>query len=322
MLMGLFVGAVCAQQKPELQTGPEFRLRRTVDIVTVDVSVRDARGNFLRDLQKKNFRVLEDGFERPITNFESSESPALVLVMVETGPSVYLLQSQHIGAAHSLMDGLAANDWIALVGYNQSPRVLQIFTQQKQEVLRGLLGMGFRAGASELNFFKSLSTVLDWIATIPGRKSIIVLTTGLDTEHPRRWDSLKEKLGASEVVVYPIALGGSLRSFRQLKQPEVEEGTKLSFEQADQDLKEIARLTGGRAYFPSKAKDFEGIYREISSAVRHTYNLGFAPAVHDGAFHKIDVLVLDAKGRVQAPVEGKKRGLQIQARQGYIAARP
>jgi hypothetical protein len=83
----------------------------------------------------------------------------------------------------------------------------------------------------------------------------------------------------------------------------------------------MARLTGGRAYFPKRAQDFSGIYREISSAARLTYNLGFAPAARDGQFHKIDVQVLDAKGRVMAPAENSKRGYQIHARQGYLAPR-
>jgi hypothetical protein len=116
-------------------------------------------------------------------------------------------------------------------------------------------------------------------------------------------------------------LGGSLRGFRNTKYPELEEGTHLSFAQADRDLKEMARVTGGRAYFPKRAKDFSGIYREISSAARLTYNLGFAPSARDGQFHKIDVQVIDAKGRVMAPGQNSKRDYQIHARQGYLAAK-
>jgi len=40
---------------------------------------------------------------------------------------------------------------------------------------------------------------------VPGRKSLVVLTTGLDTEQPRRWEALEEKLRASDVVA---RLGG------------------------------------------------------------------------------------------------------------------
>ena len=316
----MLAAAVCAQ-KPELQTGAEFRLRRSVDVVSVDVTVRDARGNFVRDLTRENFRVREDGAERPITNFASSEAPALVLVLVETSPAVMLIHQQHLYAARVLLEGLAAKDWVALAAYDQSARVLQAFTQQKQDVLRELGRLAFHLGTAELHCFQSIGTALDWLDPAPGRKALVVLTTGLDTEQPRRWDALAEKLRAREVVVFPVALGGTLREFRERKKAAGDETAGLSFEQADRDLREMARLTGGRAYFPRNAKDFARIYGEISAAVRHTYNLGFAPGARDGRFHKIDVQVVDAKGRVLAPAENPKRGYQIHARQGYVAPR-
>jgi hypothetical protein len=151
LLLVLLSAPVCAQ-KPELQTDPAFRLRRTVDVVSVDVGVTDARGNYLRDLKRENFRVLEDGAERPITNFAASEAPALVLLLVETGPAVYMIQQQHLGATRTLLEGLGAKDWIALAAYGQTPRVIRIFTQQKEEVLRDLQGMGYSAGPRNFIF--------------------------------------------------------------------------------------------------------------------------------------------------------------------------
>ncbi|HEV8384121.1 MAG TPA: VWA domain-containing protein [Candidatus Acidoferrales bacterium] len=318
LLLSALAVPVCAQ-RPELQTDPAFRLRRTVDLVTVDVVVTDARGNYLGNLKRENFRVLEDGAERPIANFAASEAPALVLVLVETGPAVYLIQQQYLGAARTLLEGLGASDWVGLAAYDQTPRVVRTLTQQKSDVLSSLQMIRYNLGNSELYFFRSLSTALDWLDPIPGRKSLVVLTTGLDTERPRRWEALEEKLRSCEVVVYPIALGGSLRSFRKAKHPEMDEGTGLSFAQADRDLKEIARLTGGRAYFPKRAQDFSGIYRDLSSTVRHQYSLGFTPGARDGRFHQIEVQVLDANGHVLAPAENSKRGYRIRARQGYVA---
>lgn len=322
ILLLVLWGAVASAQKPELQTDADFRVRRTVDVVSVDVTVTDARGNFLRDLKRENFRVQEDGAERPITNFASSEAAALVLVLVETSPAVMLIYRQHLSAARVLLEGLGTKDWVALAAYDQAARVMQVFTQQKQDVLRELQGLRFNLGTAELHFFQSVSTALDWLEPLPGRKALVVLTTGLDTEQPRRWDALAEKLRAREVVVFPVALGGSLREFRETKKTAGDETVGLSFEQADRDLNEMARLTGGRAYFPRYAKDFPRIYGEISAAVRHTYNLGFAPGARDGRFHKIDVQVVDEKGRVIAPVENKKRGYHIHARQGYLAPLP
>jgi Ca-activated chloride channel family protein len=314
-------GQQSAPTRPELRTEPDYRLRVAVDVVNVDVTVADARGNFLRGLTRENFRVLDEGVAQPITHFASVDAPAQVLVLVETGPAVYLIHRQHLEAAYALLDGLAAEDWVALAAYDDSPRVVRNFTRDRREVLRQLTSLRFNLGAAELHFFRSVSTVLDWLGLAAGRQAMVVLSTGLDTEQPRRWDALLEKLRASEVVIYAVALGGSLREFRKAKTRPADEDAQLSFEQANRDLAEMARLTGGRAYFPKRAQDFSRIYGEISSAVRHQYSLGFAPAKRDGRFHRIEVQVLDAKGHVIAPAAEKKGKVayRIHARQGYLA---
>ncbi|MBI3664088.1 MAG: VWA domain-containing protein [Acidobacteria bacterium] len=320
ILLLVLLGAPVCAQKPELQTDPDFRLRRTVDVVNVDVAVTDARGNFLRDLRRENFRILDEGAERPITHFASVEAPALVLVLVETSPAVYMIQQQHLDAAYALLDGLAADDWVALATYSEKARTVLNFTQDKGALGGALRGLRFNLGMAELKFLDSMSTALDWLAPLPGRKALVLLSTGLDAERDRRWAPLSEKLRASEVSVYAVALGGSLREYRQGKAPASEESA-LSFEQANRDLKAMAEITGGRSYFPKSPREFEGIYRQVSSALRHQYSLGFSPGSHDGRFHRIEVQVVDEKGRVVAPVESKKGkpAYRVSARQGYLA---
>ncbi len=314
----LLAAPVCAQLQ-DAQKAPEYRLRRTVDVVNVDVLVTDARGNFLRDLRRENFRVLEDGAERPITNFVSIDAPAQVLVLVETSPAVYLIHRQHLDAAYALLDGLAADDQVALATYADTAKVALQFTPDKRAVYAALRDLRYNLGMAELHFHDSVSTALDWLAPLPGRKALVLLTTGLESDRAH-WETLAERLRASEVSVFAIALGGSLREFGKGKSPGVN-NSAFSFEQATRDLTAMADITGGHAYFPKSAREFEGIYRQVSSALRHQYSLGFAPAARDGKFHSIDVQMLDAAGRIVAPAESKKGkpAYHINARQGFVA---
>jgi hypothetical protein len=68
-------------------------------------------------------------------------------------------------------------------------------------------------------------------------------------------------------------------------------------------------------------RDFPSIYRQIAALLRHQYSLGFAPAIRDARFHKIEVQVLDAGGRVLAPAEGNS-AYRINSRRGYLAPEP
>lgn len=323
------LGSAAAQQQEARPQAP-YRLAVRVELVNVDVSVSDARGNFVGDLKRENFWLLDEGAPQPITNFAAVEAPAQVLVLVETSPAVYLIYRQHLLAAYALLEGLAADDRVALGTYDQSPRLLLNLTADKNAFAQALGKLHYNLGMGELNLYDSLVATLEWLAPLPGKKAIVVLTTGLDTSPAAHWDELQQRLRASEVMVLPVALGGELRqpdkSQKQKGRPSPfpDGGPQLSFERADRALQTIAELTGGCAYFPKDAGDFQGIYRQIASLLRHTYSLGFKPPVHDARFHRIEVQVVDATRQLLAPLprgEGKP-AYRVNARPGYFAPAP
>ena len=154
----------------------------------------------------------------------------------------------------------------------------------------------------------------------------MLISTGLDSSRAAHWEALGEKLRAGDVAVYAVALGGSLRDFQRQK-PAAKKGPPaegdarrggLSFAQADRDLEGMAQWSGGRADFPKSEADLPSIYRQLASTLRHQYQLGIAPAGRDGQYHHLSVQLLDERGRVLAPREGKS-GHRVSYRQGYVA---
>jgi VWFA-related protein len=254
--------------------------------------------------------------------FAPTDAPAQILVMVETSPAVYLIQNQHIAAAYALLDGLGPDDQVALVTYDQAPRAVLAFTPDKNSLLAALGQIQFSVGMGELNFYDSVSMALDWIAPVSGKKALVLLTTGLDSSSPARWDALVQKLRARDVVIFPVALGGWLRRPPDKKRKATGPAKDDSqvFATADQALLSLAAITGGRAFFPDSAKDFAPMYQQIAAALRHQYLLGIAPE-HDGQFHPLSVQVLDGNGQPFA-TEGKKATHRIFSREGYLAPGP
>src|SRR6202041_1533199 len=126
----------------------------------VDASVLDDRGNFVGGLARNNFRILDNGSNQPIAYFIPVQAPAQVLVMIETSPAVYLIHDQHLVAAYALLDGLAAGDQVALVTYDQSPRLILQFTADKSAFFSALNTMQYTIGMGDLNLYDSISTVL------------------------------------------------------------------------------------------------------------------------------------------------------------------
>lgn len=310
---------------------PQVKVR--VELVMAPVSVSDAHGDPVTGLTIHNFRVLDSGVERPIAFFEPVSGDAHLLVLVETGPAVYLIHTQHLVAAGALFAGLAPNDQVALVAYDEAPRLLLPLTADRAALARALGGLEYSLGSGQLNLFGAISAAVDWLAPAPGKKAIILLSTGLDTGGPGpppggsgpqagRWESLVEKLRGSDVSIFSVALGGELRTARPNKKsqaPGNESG--MSFEQADQILNSLAQITGGRVYVPRSAADFAPIYRQVAATLRSQCLLGFQPGPHDGRFHSITVQVLDENGRLLAPLPGKPR-FRVFAREGYQSPAP
>lgn len=301
----------------------------------VDASVLNKHGNFVSGLTQSNFRVLDDGAEQPIAFFAPVEAPAQVLVMIETSPAVYLIHNQHLIAAYALLDGLAADDEVALVTYDRTPQAILAFTADKTALLAALDKAQYTIGMGDLNFYDSVSTALDWLASTPGKRAIVVLTTGIDSSPPARWDALVQKLRGDDVVIFLVALGGSLRGEpgkkskpkkRALKpggeenDESPETGNADGFAKADRALLALAAITGGRAYFPQSEKDFVPMYHEIASALRHQYVLGIAPA-RDGKVHALTIEVVQSGGSQAAP-PAKRGEYRVFARSGYLAPAP
>jgi VWFA-related protein len=320
--------ATVAPARPQIST--------RVELVNVDVTVIDARGNFVRGLKRENFRILDNGAEQPITHFASIDAPATVLVLVETSPAVFMLHRQHLDAAYALLGGLAPEDQAALATYDESARLLLPFSADKRALQRAIGNLRYNLGRGDLRFYDALVAALGWLEPIPGKKALVLLTTGLDTSG-RPWQEIAERFRASEVTVYGVALGGELRDFRG--PPEAQQ---LSFEESDCVLREIGEITGGRVFFPRKTEELPDIYRTIASTLRHRYSLGFAPPARDAKFHRIFVQLRDDRGRLlgpfypeleaaatnesgtnRAPSSDKTRvKYRIHARRGYVAPAP
>jgi Ca-activated chloride channel homolog len=293
-----------------------------VNLVNVDVTVADAKGELVGNLTRERFRILDDGVPQPITHFAAIEAPGQVLVLVETSPAVFLIHRGHLQAAYALLGGLAPDDRVALATYAEAARLSLEFTTDKRAVAEAMYRLNFGLGMAQLNLADSLSAVLDYLRPFPGKKAIVLLGTGLDGSEPGSWHALEQRLAASEVVILPVALGGELREPDKKKKipvnPQLAQEPTMSFEQADATLKALAEETGGHAYFPKNAREFPAIYQQIASLLRHQYNLGFQPTARDGRLHKIEVQVVDESGNQAAGKDGKPL-LKLSYRKGYLA---
>jgi Ca-activated chloride channel homolog len=298
-------------------------IRVSVDRVNVGVIVTDARGNFVEGLRREDFHIFDNGAEQPLTGFAAIEEPAQVLLLIEAGPAVYLLEGGHLQAALGLLNGLSPGDRVAVVKYADSPNALLDFTPDKQAAVAAFGQLRFNLGFGSLNLSSSVSRVLEWLASVQGKKTIVLLSTGVDTSLSNESASVIQQLRTGDVRLLAVSLSGGLQNLQpgnKKKSPAtISTQTAQQFEQAGQLLKRMAESTGGRAYFPANTKEFNSVYAEIAQLVRHEYSLAFAPPVRDSIVHSIEVRVDAPKTSTpNAPVTSYR----IDHRQAYLAPAP
>src|SRR6266436_1847835 len=322
----LFPAVLCACSFADAQENPQQpsqTIHVSVDRVNVGVIVTDSRGHFIEGLRREDFRVFDNGIEQPLTGFAAIEEPAQVLLLIEAGPAVYLLEGGHLQAALALLDGLSNGDRVAVVKYADSPTALLDFTPDKQAALAAFGQLRFNLGFGSLNLSASVSKVLEWLSSVQGKKTIVLLATGVDTSSSNESERVMQQLNVSDVRLLAVSLTGDLQNPQpgnKKKSPATNVNkTAQQFEQANQLLKRMAESTGGRAYFPTNTKEFNSVYAEIAQLVRHEYSLAFAPPVRDGLVHAIEVRV-EAAQKQAANASGSP--YRVDHRQAYLAPPP
>lgn len=294
----LFPALLCLTPPTQARESPQEKsqaIRVRVERVNVGVIVTGIRGQFVEGLHREDFHILDNGVEQPLSDFAAIDEPAQVLILIEAGPAVYLLEGGHLQAALALLSGLSPGDRVAVVKYADAPEAILDFTVEKRAAAAAFGHLRFNLGFGSLNLSSSVSKVLEWLTAVHGKKTIVLLSTGVDTSPSNESELVMQQLKTSDVRLFVVSLTGGLQNpqpANKKKSSRVNSAqVTQQFEQADQILKRMAESTGGRAYFPASSEEFNFVYEEIAQLVRHEYSLGFAPPAGDGMVHSIEVRV-------------------------------
>jgi len=308
-----------AQQPP--QAGVTIAV--DVPIVTLDVVATTQHGDILTGLKKENFRVIDEGVAQTITNFGPTEAPITMVLLLEFSSRGMGGYFAYVGKYWStaLFPSLQQKDWIALETFDMKTRIEVDFTQNKDEVMQGLMHLYF-PGFSESNVFDALLETVDRLKDVKGKKSIVLLASGVDTFSKHTLDQTLKQLRQTDVTIFCIGLGQAYQNYRDM-QGGMGSMQRMNYLQAENQLKTFAAETGGNAWFPQFDGEMPGVFRDVAAFLRHQYSLSYSPSngAKDGKFHKVKIELVAPDGGPLTVVDqkGKKQKYQVYARQGYQA---
>ena len=316
-----------AKDKQQPQTQPQqtpggFSISVTVPVVNVDAVVTDNNGNYLTGLKKENFRITEDGAAQAITNFALTDAPITIVLLLEfskLGYQIFTYNARNWSAA--FLNNLKPNDWVALETFNMRPNVEVDFTHNRDEIMRGLYQLVFPP-FSESNLFDALSDVLDRMKDVKGRKSVLVLASGIDTFSKMNLDQVMKRIRETDATIFTVGVGEQL-FLRADATGGLGSIGRMNYLQAQNQLKTFAAMTGGRAWLPRFDGEIPSIMQDVAASLRNQYSLAYTPsnATLDGKYRKIKVELVAPDGGPLTVTDqkGKKVKFQVYARQGYTA---
>jgi VWFA-related protein len=203
-------------------------------LVLVDVIVTDKKGAYIEDLSQKDFKVWEDDKQQTITSFSMERSNASsptskrhVVLFFDDDSMKAGDQSQARNAATKFIETNAApNRYFAVVDYAGTLRITQNFTDDterlkqvvaatKLSVANSNASLGSPVFASydaysNRNVLLALRSVARSMASLPGRKSLVWLTSGLPLTPGLEPDltALIAACNRANVAVYPVDVRG------------------------------------------------------------------------------------------------------------------
>ena len=308
------------QQKPQ-DAGASIAVE--VPVVTLDVLATTKNGDLLTGLKKENFRVIDDGAPQTITNFGATDAPITIVMLMEFSSRGYYdwFAYQAKYWADAFFPNLRQKDWVALVTFDMRTRTEVDFTQDKMEVRNALYHLYF-PGFSESNVFDAVLDTTERLKDVKGKKSILLLATGVDTFSKHTLDQTMKELRQSDTTIFCVGLDKPYINFLE---SHGSQGSHMNYLQGENQLKTFASLTGGYSWFPQFDGEIPGIFHDVVAYLRNQYSISYTPTTgaNDGKFHKvkIELVAPDGSPLVVMDQKNKKQKTVVYAREGYTAVK-
>lgn len=259
-------------KEPEKQ----YTINSSVEMVLLDVGVKDSKGGFVSDLRKDNFKVYEDNKPQEISTFTSYDTPVTVGLVVDNSGSMRLKRADTVTAALTFAKESNPQDEMFVVNFNDKvslglPAGMD-FTDDNNTLRTALLN---NPVAGQTALYDALFEALAHLDK--GRrdkKTLVLISDGGDNRSQHTLDEVVDLAEKSTATIYAIGI----------------------YDPEDKDanpgvLKKLANLTGGYAFFPKVSTQIVDDCRKIAKDIRNRYTLGYTVTntAYDGKIRKLRV---------------------------------
>ena len=293
ILFGSHAGSQ-ASTPPNDQDTQAYRLSVDLNLVVLHATVRDRSARFVSNLREQDFEVYEDGVRQSLRLFLHEDVPVTVGLVVDHSGSMQSKLVEVTAAARSFAQFSNPQDQMFVVNFNETvalglPAAIPFTNNPAQ-----LQGAIWRAPAlGETALYDAVVKGLQQLQEgNRDRKVLLVISDGGDNASTHSLAQVASRAAQSSAMIYTIGLF-------EAGNPDRNPGV----------LHQLARATGGEAFFPDQIGEVTAICEGIARDIRNQYTLGYVSTngAQNTAYRAI---------RVVARAAGRGR-LFVRTRYGY-----
>jgi VWFA-related protein len=286
-----------ANQGTTEEVGEDDVIRVDAQLVTLNLSVVDRGTNKgVVGLNQSDFKLLENGVEQKLLQFESSSAPFDLVLLIDLSGSTRDVVKLIRGAARRFVDAARPSDRIAIITFAGKATVVSPLTLDREALRQRVDAIDTVAGDTKLYDAGEFSMAEVARQTKGSRRTAIVLMSdGLDgsiegVQGDGSKIAYKEFLNdvrEFDGVIYTLWLNTYYEALNaQDTQPE-------AFDTGYDRMKELADAGGGMFYEVESLDDLAGAYERVVADLGTVYSLAYRPLdkKRDGKWRAIKVNV-------------------------------
>ena len=298
-------------QRPNQQPPP---LVTTTGLVHLVVTVTDKHHNFITDLDKSDFKVIEQGQPQEIKFFgRETDLPLRIAMLIDTSNSIRpRLEFEKDAAVDFLNKVIRRNKDLAfLMTFDNEPEIIQDYTGDLDLLMTAIRAQR-AGGGTALNDAICLASEKLMHAPLPDgpqkdlRRVVVAISDGQDTLSDRALTDAIDASIRSEAAVFSVSTNTDWLAVDDASKP-----SKYHLEAGDKILEQFADQTGGHAFFPYRLDDLAQSFQDIGTELRSQYFIAYAPSNPPpiGTYRQIQV-------------QTTRKGLIVNTRKGYYGSAP
>jgi VWFA-related protein len=245
LLLGALLGAAGTSwaQAPEgpmpprpgqpIQQAPpkgQAKVKVQVSLVNMPVTVRNAKGDMVHDLEATDFRITDNGVEQKILHFDLGGDPVSVVILIETSSRIdpLLPQMRKTGILFT-QTVMGPEGEAAVVGFNDAVDKLQDFTTNGDSIENVVTQL--QSGTSGSRLYDAMAVGVDMLsgrmpqptAENPGRRRLLLIVSeSVDVGSEAKLGEVLRKAQLANVTIYSVGLSttrAELKGKAKDKQP-------------------------------------------------------------------------------------------------------